>query len=201
MYTDDGSKVTEFSHAGGWKPRGIAVSNKGLLVVTDLEPKNSSVGIYTLHGKLMYQFGRRGDGKEELGEPLYVYVDVKDRILIADRIHHCIKVFSEKGHYLGKIGHHGSGPGALLNPRGITEDAYGHILVCDTGNRRVSAFTHEGHFIKHLLQATDGVAYPVDIAFSKQSGKLAVTMHKANGDFHKLRVYQLPNIEAIHKVH
>lgn len=146
----------------------------------------------------MSQFGKKGNGRVELEEPLYVHVDIKDRILVSDRTHHTVKVYSDNGNYLGSIGHRGSGPGCLLNPRGITEDAYGHILVCDTGNRRVSAFTHQGHFIKHLLQASDGVQYPVDVAFSRQSGKLAITMHKANGEFHKLRVYQLPNIDSEH---
>ena len=195
MYTEDGGLISEFGMKNGWKPFGITITNKGLLIVTDTSSKGECVTLFTNAGKVMSKFGHHGEGKAELVEPLYVCVDSKDRILISDKSLCCVKVYSERGEFLGKFGHRGRGPGHLLNPRGLTEDAFGNILVCDTTNRRVSAFTHTGHFIKHILTSTDGVTFPVDIAFDRLSGKLAVSMRGPNGNFHKIRVYKIPSLD------
>lgn len=121
-----------------------------------------------------------------------MHVDRSDRVLVSDRTQCCVKVYSLKGELLGKIGSRGSGDAHLLSPHGLCEDAHGNILVCDTENKRVSAFTHDGHFIKHLLIASDGVTFPVDIAFDDESGHLALSNHHVNGHFRKIRVYQIP---------
>ena len=151
--------------------------------------------VCTGNGDVLASFGRKSKegGGETLQEPLYVHVDHKERVLVSDRTQCCIKVYSLSGEFLGKFGSSGTSDGHLLSPHGLCEDAFGNILVCDTENKRVTAFDRQGHFIKHLLTATDGVTFPVDVTFDSESGHLAVSMHHTNGTFRKIRVYKIPS--------
>lgn len=179
-----------------WAPRAVAMSNKGQLVITDMHKKHHQVGIYTVDGRCINQFGATGPRDEQVGDPLYATVDPFDRILVSDYSGHCVKVYDDRGTFLAKMGKQGREDGELVSPRGLCTDSKGNVFVCDAGNNRISVFSADGKFLQHLLTSEDGLVCPRAIALNRNSGHLVVTQHSSNAPdaFRKVRVYEIQRL-------
>ena len=61
--------------------------------------------------------------------PLFFCLDLSGNILISDRDHHCIKIFTQSGELIHSIGREGSKKGEFILPRGIAISNSGVILI------------------------------------------------------------------------
>jgi len=108
--------------------RGITLDSQGNLIVCDSE--NQCVKLISPHGEILKTIGR---GWVMPNNCLFY----KNKIFVADRDAHLIKVFSSTGRFLYEFGRYGSGDGELNKPTGLAVDKTGHLLVCSLGNNRV----------------------------------------------------------------
>ena len=131
---------TEGSGNGQLKfPVGIVVHNHTIYVA---EFRNNRISVFQLDGQFSSIFG-----SGHLNNPDYIAVSANNQLLVANRGHHCISMFTLDGNYVGKFGIQGTGRGQLNNPSGIATDMYGFILVTELDNHRVSIFDKDGVFI------------------------------------------------------
>ena len=190
VFSSSMKSIANWSDTGTWSPRGVALNNRGQIIVSNLQEKRHSVGIYTFDGKPYLVFGTKGKGDKQFDRPYYINVDIYDRILVSDFGNDCVKVFDERGHCLGIIGRDGPRGTKLSRPRGVCCDSRGNILVADSGHNRINVYSPDGQFIQHILTSKDGLYNPYGLDVSR-SGLVACNQHLARGDFGKLRYYQL----------
>jgi|YelNatPaOPRAMG01_1025707.scaffolds.fasta_scaffold04912_6 DNA-binding beta-propeller fold protein YncE len=123
-------------------PRGIAISNDNFLYVADLN--NHRICKFTLDGKMVNAFGKKGNKEGEFNEPSGVATDNQNNIYVADAWNGRIQKFSSDGKYIMEIG----GPKAgFYSPRNVAVNKYGVLFVADTGTSRVHRFDLEGNRI------------------------------------------------------
>ncbi|XP_065916038.1 tripartite motif-containing protein 2-like [Dysidea avara] len=120
-------------------PLGIVVHNGGVYVA---ECGGSRISVFQCGGQFRQTFG-----SGHLSYPHYITVTNNNQLLVANKGHHCISIFTLDGAYVGKFGEQGAGRGQLSSPTGITTDKYGFILVLECGNCCVSVFDKDGVFV------------------------------------------------------
>lgn len=121
-------------------PRGIAISNDNYLYVTDLN--NHRICKFSLDGKMVNTFGKKGNKAGEFNEPSGVAADNQNNIYVADAWNGRVQKFSPAGKYIMEIG----GPKAgFYSPRNVAVSKYGILFVADTGTSRVHRFDLEGN--------------------------------------------------------
>ena len=86
-------------------------------------------------------------GLGHLRDPHYTAVSTNDQLLVANKGHHCISMFTLDGNYVGKFGTEGTGRGQLGGPTGIATGIHGFIIVTEYGNNRVSVFDKYGVYM------------------------------------------------------
>ena len=90
--------------------------------------------------KCVHLFSRDGDylsscisqGKEQnslVCNPQFFCLDLSGNILISDRDHHCIKLFTQSGEFIHSTGRKGNKKGEFIYPRGIAISKSGVIFV------------------------------------------------------------------------
>ena len=99
---------------------------------------NHQIQIFTVEGKFLRMFGRRGEDTGDLWGA--VAIDASDRVYISERGNHCISVFTTEGQYMMSFGSEGAGPGQFDIPRGLAVDHSGVVYVCDRINNSVQLF-------------------------------------------------------------
>jgi len=116
--TDGGASVRLVSSTSGgvinswgkelkdWKPRGIALTRQGNVVVTNVHPQASTrLSVYSLDGREVVTFGRsHGPADLSFNTPNHVAVDVFDRVLATDTENNCVKIYDTRGAYVGQFG-------------------------------------------------------------------------------------------------
>ena len=79
--------------------------------------------------------------------PEGIAVDSKDRIIVADRMSHCVSVYDPLSLVeLFSFGRKGVSHGRFNEPMGVAVDADDNIYVADSGNHRVQIFDRTGAF-------------------------------------------------------
>jgi len=129
-------------------PRGVALTEQGLLLVCDTGNHRMQVFDSTDDFKFIREFGEPGNGEGEFKSPLDVAVNRSGEILVSDECHR-IQVFDSNGVYLRTLVHKkGSKEGMLKHPMSIAVDDEDALFVCDQGNHRVQVFNAStGQFI------------------------------------------------------
>lgn len=163
-------------------PYGIATLRDSHLIISD--KIYEKITIIRPTGELVLQFGCHGYQDCDLDNPSYLATD-GDNILVSDSGHHQIKLFDKNGKFLRKIGSLGSSSGELRYPKGIAITRKGEIIVADSGNHRVVMFSRDGDYMTTLLDSSDNIERPIDVACTP-SGFLAVAMP----DKHIVHVYR-----------
>lgn len=120
-------------------PSGIAVTNKGEVIVSELNA--SQLKLFNNLGTSYNVLGKAGIGKVCFGNPRGLALDRRGNILVADTANHRIQVLTPRGEYIGSLGRLGSSRGCLDSPYAIAINYLGHVVVADTGNHRVTIFT------------------------------------------------------------
>ena len=118
------------------KPSGVAVTDDGLLVVSELG--GHCIALFDREGKKIRSFGTRGEGMGQLQYPQGVAITSKGTILVTDTCNHHIQHFTIKGDCISRVGSHGNGPLQLYYPSGITiNKTTEQVIVTEWGNHRV----------------------------------------------------------------
>ena len=142
-------------------PLGI-VFHDGKLYVT--EHSGSRISVFQFDGQFSHVIGLG-----HLSNPHYTAVSADDQLLVANKGHHCISMFTLDGNYVGKFGTQGTGRGQLSSPSGIATGIHGFIIVTEYGNNRVSIFDKYGVFVHSFGSKGSGQCHfyePQGIAIS-----------------------------------
>lgn len=100
---------------------------------------NSCVHRFAADGQHLTTWGRPGSGTGEFSTPHSVWVDRRDRVLVADRENDRVQVFSRDGDHLATWS-------GFYHPMDLCEDPLGHIYVTDQ-IPRLSMLTADGELV------------------------------------------------------
>ena len=123
------------------KPRGVAINQRGEVIVT--EEDGHCVSVFSPIGKKLRSFGSRGTGQGQFESPRGVAVDGKGNILVTDHGNHRIQKFTPKGQFLTVVGTEGEGPLQFEHPSYIAFNAANKVYVCDYNNYRVQVLNSD----------------------------------------------------------
>jgi DNA-binding beta-propeller fold protein YncE len=116
-----------------YMPTDIAFAPNGELIVSD-GYGNARVMRFSSDGRLLGQFGRRGNGPGEFQLPHNVVVDRSGRIYVSDRDNQRVEVFDPSGKYLSQWEHIGGVSSLIITPDqkiwtgGVLHDLDGKVL-------------------------------------------------------------------------
>lgn len=147
-FTLDGDYVLEWrmpEFAAG-KPTGLGVGPDGRVYAADTH--YARVMVFEPDGRLVAQFGSRGEGPGQFLMPTDVAVDRAGFIYVSeyggnDRI----SKFAGDFGFVLSFGHPGSGPGEFQRPQALEVAADGTLWVADSCNHRVCHYTSEGEYL------------------------------------------------------
>ena len=98
------------------------------VVVLDWSP--NCVHLFSRDGDYLSSCISQGEEQNSLVCcPQFSYLDLSGNILISDRGHHCIKIFTQSGELIHSIGREGNKKGEFFLPRGIAISNSGVIFV------------------------------------------------------------------------
>ena len=156
-------KVIQHSPEGGTY-EAVAVSNDGLLTVTDIE--NKCILLFTKAGALVRSIGKGMHGVLLPG----IAFDLKGNVWVTDCSNNRVVKLSQDGRLLQTICHAGSERDGLSRPCGVSVSPERLIYICDIGNHRVTVYK-EGKFMftfgskgsgPGCFEAPRGVAFSSD---------------------------------------
>ena len=117
---------------------------------------------------------KRGNGMEQLNNPLGVTVDNKTgKIYVADQSNSCVKVFDSTGKYLFKFGDN-EGEGKMCYPLGVA--IYEDRIFITQGNYCILNYQLNGKFISRIGRPGRG-----ELEFSHL---FSLTIDESNGDIY-----------------
>jgi len=119
-------------------PADVAVAADGEVYVAD-GYGNTLVHRFAATGRLIASFGRPGAGPGAFTTPHGIWIDGRDRVLVADRENDRVQLFDRDGEYLAEWRD-------LYHPMDIWGDANGLIYVTDQ-IPRLSVFDPEGRLV------------------------------------------------------
>ena len=158
------------------KPRGVAVTSDGLLVVS--ESAGDCITIMDREGKKMKSFGSKGNGRGQLDCPQGVAITSKGTILVVDCGNHRIQEYTMEGDCISCIGTEGNGVLQFLSPTGITiHKTTGQVFIVELGNNRVQVLNPDftfSHMFGGFGSGQGQFKCPVDVAIDNK-GFLFVT--------------------------
>ena len=137
------------------RPLGIVVHSDKLYVS---EVTNHRISVFHLDGQFIHIIG-----SGYLSSPHYIAVSTNGQLLVANKSHHCITIFTLNGNYVGKFGTQGTCRGQLNGPSGIATDLYGFIFVTESRNNRISIFDKNGVFV-HSFSSSHSSPYAIAIS-------------------------------------
>jgi tripartite motif-containing protein 71 len=105
-------------------------------------------------------------------------IQTTEQILVADREHHEVLVFSPDGELEFTFGKLGPGPGEFFRPTSIAHDPKNNrILVSDKDNHRIQIFNNKGEYLSSFGRRGYRVgqfSYPWGLGVSKSGEMIAV---------------------------
>ena len=152
-----------------WGPWGVAVNQRGEVVVT--ECSEDCVSVFSQCGKKLRSFGTFGSGHGQFNEPRGVTVDSEGNILVLDTDNHRIQKFTTTGEFLTAVSTEGS-------PLDVAFNATNNkVYVVNCWNHRVQVLNSDLTFSSTFGYNGSGegqFSYPCSIAFDN-SGKVYIT--------------------------
>jgi DNA-binding beta-propeller fold protein YncE len=104
-------------------PTSAFVANDGECYVAD-GYGNSMVHRFDSNGRHVSSWGRPGEGAGEFSTPHSIWIDRRERVLVADRENNRVQLFSRDGDYIDSWY-------GFYHPMDISEDEEGYIYVSD----------------------------------------------------------------------
>ncbi|ETN84396.1 NHL repeat protein [Necator americanus] len=120
----------------------------------------------------LFSFGKEGSGDGELCRPWGICVDLRGRVLVADRSNNRIQIFDRDGGFLAKFGCGGTRPGQFDRPAGVTVNTRNNIVVADKDNHRIQVFDENGNFLLKFGERGRPIGmfnYPWGVATNSQN--------------------------------
>jgi tripartite motif-containing protein 2/3 len=167
-------------------PSGIAVTENGLIVVTDFDLHK--VMVLSEEGDLITTLEVKDEKETRMTrskhgastsffQPRYVTVSsYNGNVIVSDSGNHRLLVFDRGFNFLRTVGKFGRQNGGLKSPHATCTDRHGNIFVCDRYNDRVSVFTPKGEFLRHLLTSSEHtLRHPQGIALCDVRQELHVS--------------------------
>ena len=152
---------------GVGNPRGIAVSDDGLIVVSEFTP--CIVSIMIKEGKKLKSFSKGAARNFSSNNGLEIMED--SSILVADTDNHRILKISMDGEYVTPVGSIGAGEQQFKFPTGVAASPINkRIYVADKNNHRVQVLNYDLTFCHAFGEFNE----PVDVAVDKE-GYIYVT--------------------------
>ncbi len=115
------------------------------LIVPDAN--SHKVAIFSLDGKLLYSFGKKGGQDGEFNYPVGAALDSKGNIYISDSFNARVQCFSPEGVFISKFGMRGDGVGDFGIIKGLALDSEDHIYVVDARYSRMQVFNSKGEVL------------------------------------------------------
>ena len=129
------------------KPRGVAINQRGEVVVT--EYSGHCVSVFSPNGEKLQSFGTRGSGQGQFDFPCGVAVDGDGNILVADFNNYRIQKFTAEGQFLAAVS-------------GSLKFDYSTDMAFNTSNNKVYVVDYGNHRVQVLNS---------DLTFSSTFGK------------------------------
>jgi sugar lactone lactonase YvrE len=119
---------------------GIASDGQGLLYLGFMQ--QHKIGVYTEDGKLVREWGKKGNGDGEFNQPGGIVLAPGGILFVTDQCNHRVQKFTTDGKFLGQWGKHGDKPGEFGAPEHAGSRFAGpHFLALDSKGR---LYTTEG---------------------------------------------------------
>lgn len=138
-------------------PGGIAVDRNGHFYVAAL--LEHKIAMYDAAGKLLREWGRKGEDDGEFNEPGGLAIEADGSLLVADQCNHRMQRFTPDGRFLAKWGAHGNEPGQFGGkgkqgmrfggPHFVAVDGEGLIWTTEGANGRIQQFAKDGKPLLH----------------------------------------------------
>jgi len=122
-------------------PTDVALSPSGEIYVSD-GYGNSLVHRFSADGKLLLSWGEPGSGVGQFNLPHSVFVDIQERVYVADRENHRIQVFTSEGEFITMWT-------GFLQPTDLFIDADDNLYVSEL-QHRVSIVSLDGEILTRL---------------------------------------------------
>ena len=136
-------------------PRGVAVSQRGEVVVT--EEDGHFVSVFSPNGEKIRSFGTKGLGHGQFRCPRGVAVDSEENILVADCYNHRIQKFTAEGKFLAAVGTEGSGRLQFKCPFCIVYNTNSNkVYIADTENNRIQVLNSDLTFSESFGKGGSG---------------------------------------------
>ncbi len=170
------------SQVGMMGPRGVAVSDDGLVYIADMD--RNRVVVLSQAGELVREIGVPGTVEGDIGlkQPWGLDLGPDGYLYIADTWNNRVAVYTTSGEFVRAWGHEGvpssdSSPDAMWGPRELKIGPDGNVYVADTGGKRIRVYTPEGGWVRDIGSAGSSLGQldePVGLAFNPVSGNLYV---------------------------
>jgi len=129
------------------KPVGLAV-NHSLSRLYVADSYGHKIIAFNPEGKLLFEFGKRGNRAGEFNYPTNLAVDQRNgSVYIVDTQNFRVQVFDKDGKYLREFGRLGDQPGTFSRPKGIGIDSEGHVYVADAAFANIQVFSETGEML------------------------------------------------------
>ena len=172
----------------GWtsEPWGVAVTNKGEVVVT--EWGGHCVSVFSPEGGKIRSFGSCGCGLGQFRNPTGVAVDGEGNILVVDKYNHRIQKFTTNGRFLADVGTKGSAALQFKYPTDVVcNDNNGKVYVTDRRNHRIQVLNSDLTF-----SSTFGACGSGDGQFNRPCGiacDSTVRVYVVDWENHRIQVF------------
>lgn len=128
-------------------PADVAVAPNGDIYVAD-GYGNSAVHRFSAEGKHLASWGMRGAGRAQFTTPHGIWVDARERVLVADRENNRVQLFSPEGDVYGEWGD-------LYHPMDVYVDRDGTVYVTDQ-IPRITMYAPDGRLLARGRPAAYG---------------------------------------------
>ena len=154
-----GSENGQFHH-----PNGLCLDYNGDVLVAD----NNNYRVSVFSKELIF-ISNIGIG--QLKKPRDVKLTLDSVVVVLDKSHKCMHLYSKNGHLLNSCISQGQGPGCFVNlPRFFCFDLAGNIIISDWGNHRIKIFSQSEQLIHTIGREGEGIGefmHPYGICISK----------------------------------
>jgi len=130
-----------------FRPTGIAINNKEKRLYI-VDTKDHDIKVYSLDGKKLFSFGKRGKGESEFNFPTNVAIDRRNgNVVIVDTQNFRVQIFDKDGNFIRKFGKIGDRAGMFARPKGVGVDSDGNIYVADAAFNNIQVFNDKGELL------------------------------------------------------
>jgi DNA-binding beta-propeller fold protein YncE len=165
VLTSEGKLVRRIDFTGKVKsPGGIAVDSKGGRIYL-VDNGDSKVAVFDLEGKLLFNFGKSGEGDGEFNRPQPIALNHKGEVVVGDTVNARIQIFDRDGKFLRKFGEKGDNAASFQILKGVAVDSDDNIYVTDGKANQLKIFNTKGQALIAI-----GAAYSVMTTMKEAPG-------------------------------